>query len=248
MFDVAPAFSSNPKDNDGEIQVTLTDAFQVKGDLLNVPQLSLCPWKSIEELCMFFPFPLLRTTWVFKRGRWSQESPGLRRSASSCWACFCWVHLRDYRDSLLNRSGKQKGETKQFEGALARGRRRMLMPRSTVEKHRCPLRIDWLFCWLLAQMYDSKVWFLWRFCSPTSRTFSSREFWCPASFVEPLWSSLLAEASLQGSRSIVSPHVRTCWSNPSRCGRNLVPAVFWALKTEHPSSKNKFASAAGVIT
>ena len=69
MFDVAPAFSSNPKDNDGEIQVTLTDAFQVKGDLLNVPQLSLCPWKSIEELCMFFPFPLLRTTWVFKRGR-----------------------------------------------------------------------------------------------------------------------------------------------------------------------------------
>ena len=39
MFDVAPAFPNNPKDNDGEIEVTLTDAFQVKGDLLNVHDL-----------------------------------------------------------------------------------------------------------------------------------------------------------------------------------------------------------------
>ena len=54
MFDVAPAFPNNPKDNDGEIQVTLTDAFQVKGDLLNVLELSFCPWKSIEEVCSFF--------------------------------------------------------------------------------------------------------------------------------------------------------------------------------------------------
>ena len=42
---------------------------------------------------------------------------------------------------------------------------------------------------------------------PASCTLSSREFWCPASFVELLWSCLLDEAiniSLQGSRSIVS--------------------------------------------
>ena len=69
------------------------------------------------------------------------------------------------------------------------------------------------------------------FCSltqigdPTSRTLSSRDCWCLASFVEPLWPSLLDEAiciSLQGSRSIVSPHVRTCWSNPFRCGSGSV--------------------------
>ena len=54
MFDVAPAFPNNPKDNDGEIQVTLTDAFQVKGDLFNVLELSFCPWKSTEEVCSFF--------------------------------------------------------------------------------------------------------------------------------------------------------------------------------------------------
>ena len=65
----------------------------------------------------------------------------------------------------------------------------------------------------------------------------------PCSFVEPLWSSLLAEAiciNLQGGRSIVSPHARTCWSNKSRCGRNLA-RVFWALRWA--SFKNKFASA-----
>ena len=60
MFDVAPAFPNNPKDNDEKIQVTLTDAFQVKGDLFNVLELSFCPWKSTEEVCSFFdPFPLL---------------------------------------------------------------------------------------------------------------------------------------------------------------------------------------------
>ena len=47
-------------------------------------------WRSFQS----FPFTLLGTTLVFKWGWRPQESPGLRRSASSCWACFCWVHLR----------------------------------------------------------------------------------------------------------------------------------------------------------
>ena len=200
MFDVAPAFSSNPKDNDGEIEVTLTDAFQIKGDLLNVSQLSFCPRKSIEELCLFFPFPLLRPTWVFKRGRWSQESPGLRRSASSCWACFCWVHLRDYRDSLPSLSQTERRSQTEWrrpcwwekEDAilLLAPARMMLMARSTVEKNRCPLPYwyvfcplvifchltfdsKWLFCWLLAQMYDSKVWLLWLFAPRLTCSFTS---------------------------------------------------------------------------
>ena len=40
MFDVAPAFPNNRKDNDGEIEEADTDPFQVKSDLSNVHDLS----------------------------------------------------------------------------------------------------------------------------------------------------------------------------------------------------------------
>ena len=253
-------------------------------------------WRSLQ----FFPFPLLRTTLVFKRGRWSQESPGLRRSASSCWACFCWVHLRGLEIvcHCITQAIKKEEELSIAASKLEVRRLKeplwaSLFPSQTID---CPsefvslvvqdgrwekedadaeinrgtsMSTSYWYCLVLCHILSFDIWFwmaflltvgadVWlqgliamAFCSPASRTLSSREFWCPASFVEPLWSSLLAEAiciSLQGSRSIVSPHVRTCWSNPSRCGRSLVPAVFWALKTEHPSSKNMFASTAGVVS
>ena len=60
-----------------------------------------CPWPqllSVEEYWrsfQSFPFTLLGTTLVFKRGRWSQRSPVLRRSAWSCWPS-----LLRFRDSL----------------------------------------------------------------------------------------------------------------------------------------------------
>ena len=60
-----------------------------------------CPWPqllSVEDYWrsfQSFPFTLLGTTLVFKRGRWSQRSPVLRRSAWSCWPS-----LLRFRDSL----------------------------------------------------------------------------------------------------------------------------------------------------
>ena len=87
------------------------------------------------------------------------------------------------------------------------------------------------------------------FCSPTSRTLSSRDCWCP-SFVEPLWSSLLDEAiciSLQGSRSspfhLMSGHVEAI--------RFAVEVVIIVLSVAFSfpywtSLKNKFASTASV--
>ena len=53
MFDVAPAFQNNPKE-DGEIKEAGTDPFQVQSDLSNVHDLSFCPLKTIEEVCSFF--------------------------------------------------------------------------------------------------------------------------------------------------------------------------------------------------
>ena len=51
MFDVAPAFPNNPKDNDGEIQVAGNDAFPVKGELANAFDLSF----GHERSCQSFP-------------------------------------------------------------------------------------------------------------------------------------------------------------------------------------------------
>ena len=56
-------------------------------------------WRNFQP----FPLTLLGTTLVFIRGGWSQESPGLRRSASNCWAGFCGGKLRGFEivwDSL----------------------------------------------------------------------------------------------------------------------------------------------------
>ena len=79
MFAVAPAFPNNPKDNDEKIQVTLTDAFQVKGDLFNVLDLSFCPLKTIEEVCSFFLLLYLGRLWFsnkvddLKEAQYSEE-------------------------------------------------------------------------------------------------------------------------------------------------------------------------------
>ena len=77
MFDVAPAFPNNPKDKDEKIQVTLTDAFQVKGDLFNVLELSFCPWKTIEEVCSFFLLLCLGRLWF------SNEVDDLKKAQGS---------------------------------------------------------------------------------------------------------------------------------------------------------------------
>ena len=50
-FHVAPAFPNNPKEDDGEIEVMLTDAFQ--GDLSNVLDLSFCRLKNLRLLKKF---------------------------------------------------------------------------------------------------------------------------------------------------------------------------------------------------
>ena len=79
MFDVAPAFPNNPKDNDGEIEVTLTDAFQVKGDLLNVLDLSFCPLRIIDEVSNLFLSLCLGRLWFsnevddLKEAQYSEE-------------------------------------------------------------------------------------------------------------------------------------------------------------------------------
>ena len=54
MFDVAPAFPNNPKDNDGEIKEADTAPFKIKESVADVLDLSFCPWKSTEEVCSFF--------------------------------------------------------------------------------------------------------------------------------------------------------------------------------------------------
>ena len=165
-------------------------------------------WRSFQP----FPFTLLRTTLVFIRGGWSQESPGLRRSASSCWACYCWVHLRGFEiichwHHWGHREGGKTDHRSvydwslQFQGAFGS----FILSVQTVD---CPavncqlccagrqvgegggwcwdqprhievhyllilysplsyfviwhlISDQWLFCWLLAQMYDFKVWLLW---------------------------------------------------------------------------------------
>ena len=90
MFDVAPAFQTTRRKTMARSrqptplhsrsrrvwQMSLTSAF-VHGRVL----------KKFPIFSFHFAFWL--TTLVFKRGRWSQRSPVLRSSASSCWACFC---------------------------------------------------------------------------------------------------------------------------------------------------------------
>ena len=90
MFDVAPAFRTTRRKRMARSrqptplhsrsrtvwQMSLTSAF-VHGRVL----------KKFSAFSFQFAFWL--TTLVFKRGRWSQRSPVLRSSASSCWACFC---------------------------------------------------------------------------------------------------------------------------------------------------------------
>ena len=53
MFDVAPAFPNNPKDNDGGIKEADTAPFKIKDSVADVFDLSFCPWKSIEEVSSF---------------------------------------------------------------------------------------------------------------------------------------------------------------------------------------------------
>ena len=88
MFDVAPAFPNNPKDNDGEIQVTLTDAFPVNAELENAIDLGFGHERVLKKLPVFSLEKLLLLAFLFKWGSWTQESPGLT-SAWSCWPRSC---------------------------------------------------------------------------------------------------------------------------------------------------------------
>ena len=66
MFDVAPAFPNNPKDNDGEIQVTLTDAFPVNAELENAIDPGFGHEKVLKKLPVFSLEKLLLLAFLFK--------------------------------------------------------------------------------------------------------------------------------------------------------------------------------------
>ena len=89
MFDVAPAFQKPRRKTARSRKPT---PIHFKSSLTcwmsATPAFEHC--RLLTKFSAFsFHFAFWLTTLVFKRGRWSQRSPVLRSSASSCWACFC---------------------------------------------------------------------------------------------------------------------------------------------------------------
>ena len=78
MFDVAPAFPNNPKE-DGEIKEADTSPFKIKESVADVLDLSFCPWKSIDEVSNLFLSLCLGRLWFsnevddLKEAQYSEE-------------------------------------------------------------------------------------------------------------------------------------------------------------------------------
>ena len=104
MFDVAIAFPNNPKEEDDKIKEADTDPFQVKSDLLNVLELSFCPWKSIEEVSNLFLSLCFGRLWFsyevddLKKAQGSEEVRQKKCVKLLSW--FLWWETARFRDSL----------------------------------------------------------------------------------------------------------------------------------------------------